>query len=189
MPCLLLLACCAGAPAAWAGDRGVYFGGTFGSRYYDNGCQPAALSCDREDSAWGLAAGFRFDPHWSVELGYLDLGAAHANYPRLTHTLEVTGRIDGYDLSALWGIPAGEHAQAFLRLGAFRWSAETRSAEFSFDAQGWSVSAGFGLEWAAGSWRLRGQFLYLDDLGDTQTGRANGLLATLGASYFFPLRQ
>jgi OOP family OmpA-OmpF porin len=174
-----LLACT--APAL---GEGVYLGGAFGARTYDNACEAHALACASRDSAWGAFAGYRFNRRWSFEAGYLDLGDAQATYPRVTSALAVTGHVDGYDLAALFAIPTGNRGQFLLRAGGYRWQAATRSVEFSADDVGWSATAGAAFEWRLGQhWQLRCQYLYLDDLGSGATGRANGHLASVALSY------
>ena len=168
---------------------GFYVGGEAGARGYQNACEPAALSCDRRDAAWGAFAGYRFNDFISTEAAYLDLGEARATYPRLTSTLDVTGEIDGFGLSALLGIPATGNVRVFARAGAFRWQAKTRSTEFTTEDQGWSATLGAGFEWHAGkSWLLRCQYLYLDDIGGVDTGRANGHVVSLALGYLFEHR-
>lgn len=187
---VLLLGSCLCAANTQAQDSGIYFGGTIGGRGYDNACQPEALSCERRGTAWGAFTGYRFNPRFGLELGYLDLGEAHANYPRLTGALEVTGDIDGYDFSALYAVMAGPDVRFFLRVGGFRWQAKTRSPEFAFDEEGWSASAGAGFEWHAGRhWQFRCQYLYLNDIGGEETGRANGHVGSLSVTLFIPTRQ
>src|SRR5262245_41668808 len=88
-----------------APGQGFYLGAAIGARGYDNACEPAALACERRDSAWSAFAGYRFNHRFDIEAAYLDLGESRTTYPRLTSTLEVSGDIDGYDLSALFRMP------------------------------------------------------------------------------------
>jgi OOP family OmpA-OmpF porin len=184
---VLALASCVWAASSHA--DGVYLGGEIRARIFDDACEPQALSCDRRGDSWGAFAGYRFDPHFGLELGFVDLGEARAIYPRLTGTREVDGSIEGYDLSAILGIPAGKDARFFLRAGGFRWRATTSSSEYAAETEGWSFTAGGGFEWSARrSWQLRLQFLYLDDLGDVDTGETNAVVASLAVSYFIRVR-
>jgi len=168
---------------------GVYLGGEIGRRGFDNACEPQALSCDRRGTAWGAFAGYRFDHRLAIELGYLDLGQARATYPRTTGTQQVTGDIEGFHLSGLFAVPVAQEVQLFARAGGYRWRANTRSTEFSARDEGWSATAGGGMAWRFDrSWHLRGQYLYLSDIGGSHTGRANGHIVSLGISYFIPYR-
>jgi len=191
---IILLGLWAWSANAQAGESafdepGFYLGGEIGARGYQNACGPEALSCDRRDAAWGGYAGYRFSHFISVEAGYLDLGEARATYPRLTSTLEVTGDIEGYGLSALLGIPATADVRFFVRAGAFRWQAETHSSEFAIEDQAWSAMLGGGFEWHSGrSWLWRCQYLYLDDIGSSNTGRANGHVVSVALGYLFHRR-
>jgi OOP family OmpA-OmpF porin len=186
---LILFGLCICVSPTFAQDSGIYLGGAFGGRGYDNACEPQATSCDRRGGAWSGYAGWRFHQRFGVEVSYLDLGNARASYPRVTSILDVTGHIEGYDLSALFNIPAGEDVWFFLRAGGFRWQARTRSDEFAFDEEDWSATAGAGFEWRAGRrWQFRGQYQYLNDIGGEETGRANGHVVTFGASYIFTRR-
>jgi len=169
--------------------RGAYVGGDIGGSGFHNACEPQALGCDRHGAAWSAFAGYRFGRRLGIELGYLDLGHAHATYPRLTGTLKVTGDIEGWQLSAQYGMPAGQDARFYLQAGGLKWRARTYSAEFTTRDDGWSATLGGGFEWrVAPSWLLRAQYLYLNDLGGTATGGANAHVASLGISYFIPSR-
>jgi len=191
----IVLLAVGGAAQAQAGDAmpidapGWHVGGAIGARSYHDACGPQALSCDRSGSAWGAFAGYRFEQRIGIELGYVDLGNARASYPRLTSPLQVKGDIAGYDISILYGIPIAQDSQVFLRAGAYRWRAQTHSTEFSMRDDGWSATAGGGFEWRmAPSWRLRGQYLYVNDVGGQATGGGDAHVLSLGLVYTLPVR-
>jgi|KBSSwiStaDraftv2_1062776.scaffolds.fasta_scaffold39899_2 OOP family OmpA-OmpF porin len=166
-------------------EPGVYFGVEAGAVDYDNACEPHALACDGSDAAASAFAGYRFSSRLSLELGYHDLGEAVATYPRLTSTVEVTGALDGYDVSVIVGIPVTPKWQAFLRAGAFRSRAETSSEELDAADEDWFGQVGGGIAWHfRPAWQVRFQYLYLPNLGGVDTGEFEGRVLTAGASYF-----
>lgn len=172
------------------GPAGFYVGAEFGGMNYGNACDHTALSCDHKDWSRAAFAGYRFDSHFTLELGWRDLGDARAVYPRLTNTIEVIGEAEGFELSVLWRYPFSRTWEAYLRGGAFRWDAKTRSPEFSTSDSGWSPSVGAGLAWKFHpAWHARLQFLYLGDVGGTETGEANVEMLSVGITYTFGSRQ
>ena len=165
---------------------GFYAGAELGEASYDNACDPTALSCDHADVAMAIFAGYSFVSRFMVEFGKRDLGEAFAVYPRLTNTIEVVGEADGYDLSALMRLPFGRAWEAYLRAGAYYWDAATESPEFSTSESDWSPSAGGGFAWNfRPGWQARFQYLYMGDVGGTETGEANVEMLSAGVSYFF----
>lgn len=153
---------------------------------YGNACDPTALSCDHSDATSAVFGGYRFASRFIIELGKRDLGEARAVYPRLTSTIEVVGEADGYDFSALMRLPLSQTWEAYLRVGAFHWDAATESSEFSAGDSAWSPSAGGGFAWSfRPSWQARFQYLYIGDVGGTETGEANVEMLSAGVSYSF----
>lgn len=165
---------------------GAYVGADVALRHYDNACLVNALSCDDTGPAAGVFGGYRFGSRWSLELGYYDLGEADAVYPRLTTTLDVTGTIDGYALTALAAFPLTDTWEVFVRGGAFRWDAATASREFAASASDWSPAAGVGIGWHfRPAWQARLHYLMIADAGDATTGETHGQLLAAGVSYRF----
>ena len=66
-----LLAALAGA--AHAQSTPYYVGGALGVSYTDVDCS-AATKCDKTDGNFKLIAGYRFNPAWAVEVGYMGFG-------------------------------------------------------------------------------------------------------------------
>jgi len=171
-------------------EPGFYFGAEIGAVSYANACDPTALSCDHSDATAAVFAGYRFATRFMLEFGKRDLGEALAVYPRLTSTIDVVGEVDGYDLSALIRLPFSQTWEAYLRAGAYHWDATTVSPEFSTDESGWSPSAGAGFTWDfLPTWQARFQYLYMRDVGGTETGEANVEMLSAGVSYIFGSRR
>ncbi|MBB6091696.1 OOP family OmpA-OmpF porin [Povalibacter uvarum] len=164
----------------------AYFGGEAGALYYDNACEANALSCDDTDVTAAIFGGYRFNPYLALELSYRDLGEAHATYPRLTSTLDVTGQMRGYGLDVQVSLPINDTWLAYVRGGAFYSQAETRSSEFQAEEDEWAPAAGAGIAWQfRPNWQARIQYLFLSGVGGADTGESNAEIVSLGLSYFF----
>jgi len=173
-------------PRVTSHSPAAYVGAELGALYYDNACEAAALSCDDTDVAASVFGGYRFNSYLALELAYSDLGEAHATYPRLTTTLDVTGKMRGYGLDLLVSIPINDVLSAYARGGAFYAESETRSAEFRAEETSWSPAAGAGLAWRfQPRWQARLQYLFVSGVGGTQTGESNAEILSLGLSYVF----
>jgi hypothetical protein len=171
-------------------EPGFYAGAELGEMRYGTACSPTALSCDHADSVYAVYGGYRLGRRFMLEVGKRDLGEALAVYPRLTSTIDVVGEVDGYEFSALLRLPFGRAWEAYVRAGGYHWDAATASSEFSTAESDWSPSAGAGFAWQfRPAWQARFQFLYLGDVGGTETGEANVEMLSAGVSYLFGGRR
>ena len=128
------------APAsAESGERGFYVGADVAGLDASAGKQygllfgtPSIIFRDLPDTAatqgvdvsWGAQFGYRINRNLAIELGYTDFGtmAVHETYdlsPLIPAVFErdLTFSASGPSLSWLGVIPAGEHFEAFVRVG------------------------------------------------------------------------
>ena len=175
--------------------------------------QPSqSLSAD--DSAYRLTGGYRFDPYWSLEASYTDLGRAEATGTisplpvcgvvcQLSIAYDFSFKVRGFSLAGVGTLPLGERWSLFARLSTFHYSVTedlttvatstgstpnrvigTVSTENT--ATGWKAAWGAGANYALSSgWALRVGFDQYHSLGDSSTTQGGVNLYTLGVVYNF----
>ncbi len=212
LACMAAIACC----AAQAEDTGYYgYLATgqskstgrkteIGNSIIAAGVAPSALtsSADETDTTWKLQVGYRFNPNFAVEGGYVDLGKftydARATVPAATRHGDI--KIDGWNVDLVGYLPFSESLTGFAKLGAFAYdvtftcsgtgipcSNQTRSAS------GTSTHYGLGVAWTfSRNWFLRAEYDVYDRVGDSfnRTGtqgttRADITTTTIGVGYHF----
>lgn len=147
---LLVLSGLAAAPHALAQ---FYFGGSFGKSDLDSGNVVPDLitsgSVDGDDSGFKIYGGYQFNPHFGLEITYVDLGNARysGNFGPATVTggsLETTGA----NFSAVGTIPLNPAFSLFGKLGFFVWEQKARDTTnglpFSGKDDGADLSLGLG---------------------------------------------
>lgn len=136
---------------ATAPQRAPWYGGiSFGRAELDNACV-AGFSCEDRDNTYRLFAGTRFNRYLGVEIGALNLG----KYDR------GGGETDGWgaDLALTAGVPLGNKASVFGKLGAIYSRTEvggTAPGLTTGKERDWGVRYGIGGTFEiAPNWALR----------------------------------
>ncbi|MCK5881860.1 MAG: outer membrane beta-barrel protein [Sinobacterium sp.] len=163
-----------------------YIGGKLGLNIYQHSCESWSTSCDKEDFAAGVFAGYQFNNMFALEMTYLDLGDATATYMQNTTQQKYTGSMTGIDLSGLAYLNISDDFSAFARAGIFHWQGENSGPYHQRKANGFSPTIGAGLAYQLSErWQVRAAYQYFHGLGDDEIGGTNANLATIGISYQF----
>ncbi|NLS12186.1 DUF4347 domain-containing protein [Vibrio sp. SM6] len=140
-------------------------------------------SSDKQDTAWSLGLGYRFNPDWAVTGRYLDLGKGkatlipgsgadpvefHASVAKVTPALA-----EGIALDVGYTLIQGEKARMQAVLGSFFWEvdfdSEYQSSHITSSEDGIDPYVGIGVDyqfnnqWSA-SWRVNHYFIDLNDV-------------------------
>lgn len=202
--CVPLVALAIAQAASAADDSGWYLGA--GAGQIDTaddarlGVPDVPLLNGRTDDnklSWSLAAGYRFSPHFAIELGYVDLGRLEADVGDLTGNSDARAGFgfsaDGVTLALIGSFPIGKW-EPYLKAGVLY---STTELEYSGSVSGNDFGArlkdddedalyGVGVRYAVNE-RVR---IYLDatyfmEVGEPNTGQANYLNFTLGVVWRF----
>jgi OOP family OmpA-OmpF porin len=100
----------------------------------DDAFRASDTKIDDSDTGWKAYVGYRFNPYFAIEGGYVDLGEASfqttitdAPPPYSAFTpfrIEGIAEATGYNLVAIVGVPLGSAGFVFVKAGAFRWDAD-----------------------------------------------------------------
>lgn len=174
---LALLAALAG-PAAAQDNRGIYLGGSGGYVLYDHSCEGLIAPCDDDNVGWRAYGGYRFNRHWSAELGYAKLKESRAEAVILGQPSSRTVRAkDIFDLTGLLQFGIVNRLDGFVRLGVYHGrltideeipadpTLETHQADTNL---GWTVGAG--LQYNLGFIGVRAEWQTYGDIGPNGAG-------------------
>ena len=115
---LISLAMTFGASTASATESGFYLGLNVGQSEFSAGDEIEEFidlfdrnDLDDSDTAWSLAAGYRFNPYFALELSYVDLGQASAygedSFGSFYERVDFSAESSGFAIALVPAIPAG----------------------------------------------------------------------------------
>lgn len=122
----LIVLLCLQALASGAAAQEAYIAGSAGQSNWNFDCGPNG--CDRNTTAWRVAAGYRFNRVVAVEAFYVDFGRARSSTPALDG--ELRGNATGIEALVGWQFGAFDVAG---KLGLASVRADFRPAPSSFD--------------------------------------------------------
>lgn len=170
-------------------DNSIYLGAKAGWMHYQNACEDWNTTCDGNDKAYGLFAGYQFTQHFAFEGAYLDLGKAIATYPQTGFDETYIGSMTAWEASVLGRYGISENWEILAKLGSIAWQGENQGPYSTRSDSGWAPMVGIGLEYQwSPSWAARIEYQYVNKLGSEEIGGSNGHLTTLGVHYRFGQR-
>lgn len=204
---------CAAAPA-FSADNGFYAYGSAGwtdskgrkaqsdTAIVNLGVTAFTSQADETDTGYKLQLGYRFNRHFAIEGGYMDLGRytydAVATVPVATRTGSVD--IDAWNLTAVGSLPLTERFAVIGKLGAAAHRLKFHCAGTGIacvnpdrKASGTSLHYGLGVEWTfSPNWFVRGEYEVVRKVGDAfdfngtnGTSRADVKMTGVGIGYRF----
>ena len=185
---LLLVPCLAFAEPGvqfYTDQSDWYAGARIGWSNYADACAPDALACDREDTGFGLFAGWQPLSWFGAELSYNDLGEATASYA-FPPGLELTGRIKTFDISARLRWRFGERWTIYGKAGAAYADFTTDAVVNELSEDDWKglVAGGLGYDFNR-NWQARLEYQYMNKVGDSQQGFTDTHFLTANFAYYF----
>jgi OmpA-OmpF porin, OOP family len=181
------------APAAWAQDPGGYGGASIGQAYYKHTCDgaPAGITCNNNDTALRLFAGYQFKPRFAMEVGLHSLGTAAAQGSG-AGTVTQTAEVSALDLVYVGSWALGNRFSLLTKLGFYFGKVAVEATPATGASRGWEskrtndITYGLGASYALTD---RADFRFeWQHFGKFGTGNAPELdvhLFSLGALYRF----
>lgn len=160
-----------------------YLGARAGWAAYQDACSSNAQECNDDVFAYGLYAGYQFNQWFALEGGFTDYGKPDAKYSNGkvstdTYGAEVAAKLS-YAISPNW--------EVFTRIGAAYQDIDKQSdwAE-SEQSQDWNAMASLGLDYSLShNWSLRGEYQFIDGIGDDIVQGADLHFTSIGLTYHF----
>lgn len=187
---------------AWVDASAAEIEAAFAS---DDAFVASGTTIDDSDTGWKAYVGYRFNPYFALEGGYVDLGKAtfltnivSAPPPFGAFTpfqIHGTAEATGYNLTAIVGMPLGSAAFLFAKGGAFYWDADFTETVPGFGAarvarseSDTKLTYGAGLELGlSDGLRIRGEWERFEEVGSGIGGRegTDVDLASVGLMFEF----
>jgi OOP family OmpA-OmpF porin len=137
---LILGAGLAAAPAAFSAVPAAwYVGAGVGQSNADDSVtiRSQSVKVDDTDTAWKVFGGYRFNPNFGLELGWVDLG-------KLAGNNAVDYELKGATLEAVGTIPLADNFDVFAKIGGFSWDSDASGAISKSDS-GTDTTGGVGV--------------------------------------------
>src|SRR4051812_30185257 len=168
--------------AAQMNMSNFYVGATIGQSHFKDVCNDAAAagatSCDNKDTAWRALAGMQFNPNFSAEVGYHDLGSVSVETPAGSDSTDVKL----WELVAVGAIPI-QQFNVYGKVGGYHAKASGGSSDDSNN--GWTYGVGAGFE-PMKNIGLRVEWQQYKDIGKSNGNSGNDVnVASIGVLFRF----
>jgi OOP family OmpA-OmpF porin len=151
-------------------DSGGYVGARVGYSHNERSCMDTMVTCDKDDTGYGLFAGYDFNRHIALELSFNDIGDSVAKYPSTT----LEGKLREADLALKIAYPLYKQSRLYGKLGAAYWEGEVTGRNPTLDDSGVRPLIGGGVEFPfADRWAARLEYQYIDQVGNDVMGHTN----------------
>lgn len=162
-----------------------YFGGRLGWSAYQDACGSDAEYCDSDTLGGGLYGGYQFSDWFALEGGMTSYGSPTAHY---LNKGSVEADVYGGELSMKLSLPLTEHMEIFSRLGGAWQNIDktvSRTHE-TVESNEWNVLSSLGISYRISQrWSLRGEYQFIDGIGDTHVDQADLHFTSIGLTYHF----
>ncbi|MGF1900683.1 OmpA family protein [Aliivibrio sifiae] len=176
--CLSFLLC---SPTLSA-NTGGYLGTRLGATHFQDACVSGSSICHDTSLGYGIYGGYDLT-HWlAFEAAVTDYGSIDSK----SNGSRAEAKIWGGDISAKFNYDFSSKTQLFARVGGGYIRANDTTF---FDRQtsgGAKLVTGLGFEHTFyPQWSLRGEYQFIDGVGDSRIGKADLHFASIGISYHF----
>ncbi|MCR9907718.1 porin [Vibrio campbellii] len=160
-----------------------YLGGRLGWGYFQDACDTNASDCNDDTFGGGVYAGYQFNDWFALEAGVTDYGKSKADY----ESGSVSANTNGAELSAKLSHRLSSNWTLFSRIGASYQDIEKRSDwEAEQSSQDWNTLVAVGMDYRLSQrWSLRGEYQFIDGIGDGEVFQSDLHFTSLGLTYHF----
>lgn len=160
-----------------------YLGGRLGWGYFQDACDSNSEACHDDTFGGGVYAGYQFNDWFALEGGATDYGKPDARYTAGsvsadTYGAELSAKLS-YRLSSEWAL--------FSRVGAAYQDIEKQSDwDGKQTSQDWNTLVAVGVDYRLSQrWSLRGEYQFIDGIGDGEVLQSDLHFTSLGLTYHF----
>ena len=161
----------------------AYVGLRGGWTNVEDACSSDNSECNDETFGYGLYTGYQFTSWFALEAAVTDYGSPDASYG----VSDVSADIWGSELSGVFSYDVSEETDAYLRIGAAYQGIDKESTWGGKQASNkWGMVSAVGLNYRLSkNWALRGEYQFIDGIGDEEVMQADMHFVSLGLSYHF----
>lgn len=160
-----------------------YLGARLGASSFQDVCSTGNTKCDNETVGYGLYGGYQVLPWLGIEVSANDYGTPEAQYGNST----VEASAWDVQLSTVLSYPLYQELDAYARLGAAYVNIDKTSTwDEDQDAQEWEVVSALGLKYTLSpDWEIRGEYQYIDGIGNGDVLQGDMHSVFVGLNYRF----
>jgi OOP family OmpA-OmpF porin len=162
----------------------AYLGVRAGWASFHGFCESDSLSCSNDTFGYGLYGGYQFNDWLGLEAGGTSYGTPDSRYP----AGKVEAETYGAELAFKLGYPLTDNAELFTRLGGgYQRIDKTYSPRpDTLKSRDWNPMASVGVDYRLSQrWSLRGEYQFIDGVGNNATDKADLHFTSLGVTYHF----
>ena len=166
----------------------LYMGARAGWAAYQDSCASNAIECDDDTFGYGLYAGYQFNNWFALEAGITDYGKPSATYSSpIDNSQSVSADTYGAELAAKLSYQLSSRWALFTRLGAsYQDIDKTSDWQSTQSSQEWNTMVSAGVDYRLSQrWSLRGEYQFIDGLGDSTVDQADLHFTSIGLTYHF----
>ena len=161
-----------------------YLGGRLGWAAYDGACGTFALDCTDNTFGYGLYGGYQFNSWFALEGGATSYGSPDARYS----TGDASADVYGGEVVVKLDYPLTERINVFTRLGGAYQYIEKEISTIQGDSSSheWNLLSSLGVSYRLSqNWSVRGEYQFIDGIGDSSIGQSDSHFTSIGLTYHF----
>lgn len=165
-------------------DNGhAYVGLRAGWTNFEDACSSGSSECDDDAFGYGLYAGYQFTPWFALEVAATDYGSPEADYG----ASNVGADVWGSELSGVFSYDVSENVDAYFRVGAAYQGIDKESSWDGVQTSNeWGIVSAVGIDYRLSkNWSLRGEYQFIDGVGNEEVMQADMHFTSLGLTYHF----
>ncbi|HIF9255962.1 TPA: OmpA family protein [Photobacterium damselae] len=161
-----------------------YLGGRTGWSAYDKACGKNSLKCNNDTFGYGFYGGYQINRWLALEGGITSYGSPDAKYS----LGKISADVLGGDISIKLGYPLTQRLELFTRIGGTYVYADKSSfvVNQSTKSHDWNILTSLGTSYRVSPhWSVRGEYQFIDGIGEGKTGKSDLHFTSLGLTYHF----
>ncbi len=165
-------------------DGHFYLGGRMGWAAFQGACGSSALDCNDDPFGYGVYGGYQYTPWFALEGGLTAYGEPDARY----ESGSVSSEVQGGEMAAKLTYPLTDRLGLYSRLGAAYQDIDKTSSNIdgTIHSYEWNAFASIGLDYRLSQrWSLRGEYQFVDGIGNSDVQQADMHFTSLGVTYHF----
>lgn len=165
-------------------DGNAYVGARLGWAAYSDACNSNAQDCTNDTLGYGVYGGYQFNSWFALEGGVTSYGSPDARYS----TGRISADVWGSEMTVKFSYPLAERWDVFSRLGASYQDIDKDlpNGMSSKSGNDWNTLATLGVSYRLSQhWSLRGEYQFIDGIGNNDAGQADLHFTSLGVAYHF----
>ncbi|EHH1079253.1 porin, partial [Vibrio parahaemolyticus] len=162
----------------------LYLGARAGWAAYQDACGSDALDCTDDTFGYGLYLGYQFNSWLALEGGMTSYGSPDARYS----SGDVDADVYGGELAAKLSYPLTERLDVFTRLGGAwqRIDKDFSPMPDAIESSEWNLMSSIGMSYRLSQrWSVRGEYQFIDGIGDGDVEQADSHFTSVGLTYHF----